>query len=200
MKTVILTGRLGKKFGREFKFDIISPAEAVRALCYQINGFEEELRKGSYRVTRVYENGEQEIDENLLTFSLGKAFALRIEPVVHGAKRGGLGKIILGVALVGAAFFFSGGALATTAFSAFGASVSYGQIALMGGLLALSGAAQMLAPTISTETDKQDEKTSFLISAPSNNIEQGHPVPVSYGECFVGSTMVSAGISVEEYD
>lgn len=199
MKTIILTGRLAKKFGTEFNFDVETPAEAVRALCYQIQGFEEELKKGAYRVKRVFDNSVEQIDETLLTFKFGRAHTLRIEPTVAGNKKGGLGKIILGVALIGAAFFFSGGALSTAAFSFAGSSVSYGQIALIGGLLALSGVSAMLTPKVSDKTDDKEEPTSFLISAPQNQIEQGHPVPIVIGETFVGSVMVSAGISVEEY-
>lgn len=199
MKTIILTGRLGKEFGSEFHFDASTPAEAVRTLCYQIKGFEEALKRGAYRVTRVYEKASEVIDETLLNFTLGRAIALKIEPVKVGRKNGGLGKIILGVALVGAAFFFSGGALGATAFSAFGSTVSYGQIALVGGLMALSGASAMLAPKVKDKTDDKKEPTSFLIAAPQNMIEEGHPVPLVYGETFIGSVMVSAGISVEEY-
>lgn len=199
MKTVILTGRLGKKFGKEFSLSVETPAEAVRALCYLIKGFEEELKKGSYRVTRFCKTTSEAIDEKLLNFRLGSSTGLKIEPVFTGRKRGGLGKIILGVVLVGAAFFFSGGALAGSAFTAFGASVSYGQIALIGGLMAIQGATAMLAPKVKDKTDDKDEPTSFLISAPQNQIEQGHPVPIVYGECFVGSVMISAGISVEEF-
>jgi predicted phage tail protein len=199
MKTIILTGRLGKKFGTEFILAVETPVEAIRALCYQLEGFEEELAKGAYRVKRIFPSSVEQIDETLLTFKFGRAHTLRIEPTVAGNKSGGLGKIILGIALVGAAFFFSGGALGATAFSAFGSSVSYGQIALIGGLLALSGASAMLAPKVKDKTDDKEEPTSFLISAPQNMIEQGHPVPIVIGECFVGSVMVSAGISVEEY-
>lgn len=199
MKTVTLTGRLGKRFGRSFNLDIENPAEAVRALCYQIEGFEAELRKGAYRVRRVYEKGMQEIDETLLSLSFGKAIGVRIDPVITGRKNGGLGKIILGVALVGAAFFFSGGALSGAAFSIAGQSVSYGQIALIGGLMALSGVSAMLAPKVKTNTDDKED-SSFLTNAPGNMIEQGHPVPLVYGfGVYCGSVMVSAGISTSEY-
>lgn len=198
MKTITLTGRLGKKYGNEFKLNIETPAEAVRALCYQIKGFEDDLKQGAYHVKRVYEKTVEEIDETLLNFRLGKCIGIIIEPVIAGNKKSGLGKIILGVALVGAAFFFSGGALSTQAFSVFGSSVSYGQIALMGGLLALSGASAMLSAKVSDSTESS-EPTSFLISAPSNMVEQGHPVPLVYGRTFTGSVMISAGISTEEY-
>jgi len=196
---VTLTGHLGKTYGNLFQFDIETPAEAVRALCYQIPGFENDLKQGSYRVFRVYENREYDIDEKQLGFKFGRCIGMRIEPVIHGAKNGGIGKIILGVVLLGAAFVFSGGALAGAAFTAFGSSVSYGQIALIGGLMALSGVSAMLAPKVETNTDDKEDTGSFLIAAPSNKIEEGHPVPITYGTDFVGSVMISAGVSVEEY-
>jgi predicted phage tail protein len=40
LKTVRLYGHLARKFGREFKFHVTSPSEAVAALKATVPGFE----------------------------------------------------------------------------------------------------------------------------------------------------------------
>lgn len=40
LKTIKLYGVLGQKFGHQFKLDVASPREAIRALSAQIDGFE----------------------------------------------------------------------------------------------------------------------------------------------------------------
>lgn len=200
MKTIILTGVLAIEFGRNYEFDCHSPAEALRALVYQMDGFEAALKEGAYHVFRTYENGEHDINEMQLSVAFGNATGMRIEPVIAGAKAGML-QTILGVALVGAAVFFSGGVLAGTAFSVLGMGVSYGQIALVGGMLAISGASQMYSAAITDNPDDHtDERKSFIIDAPRNLIEQGHPVPLIYGRCFTGSIVIATGITTEEFD
>ena len=39
MKTIILLGELGKRYGRKHLLDVKSPAEAVRALCANFKDF-----------------------------------------------------------------------------------------------------------------------------------------------------------------
>lgn len=203
MKTIKLTGRLAREFGPSFKLDVVSPAEAVRALCYMVPGFEQAVKEGEYRVTRERDlKPEFEIDETELALAFGRANGLIIEPVPTGSKKSGIGKIILGVVLIGAAFFFSGGALGATAFSLGGTSISFSQIALAGVSLLLNGVSSLLtsspkpkAPATRSETR---ETKSFLFEGPQNVASQGNPVPLVYGQAFVGSVVVSTGISTEE--
>ena len=39
MKTILLYGFLGRQFGRVHRYDVASPAEAVRALTATLQGF-----------------------------------------------------------------------------------------------------------------------------------------------------------------
>lgn len=199
MKTIELTGRLGKEFGPQFQLSVDSPGEAIRALCYQIPGFEAALKEGMYRVTKIYHDAKTAIDENEISLSFGRAIGLRVDPVLSGSKSKGLGKIILGVVLVGAAFFTGGATLGlgATAFTAAGVSVSFGSIALVGGLLAVGGAVSMLTPDITTSAPEEQQE-SFLIDATGNLAEQGNPVPIAFGEIFTGSVVISTGIATEE--
>lgn len=164
-------------------------------------GFEDELRKGQYRVVKAYRDGrEVEYTKANLHFALGAADTLRLEPVARGRKSGFL-NIVLGAVLVGAAFLLTGGALSATALSVAGMSITGTQMALVGGLLALSGVSAMLAPQMEQQTDENKERNSFMISTPVNKTEPGHPVPVVYGRrVFVGSVVIANSISVEEFD
>lgn len=199
MKTIQLTGRLGKLYGRKHRLDVHSPAEAIRALCYLFPSFEEELKQGSYIVHRLYEDGFVNIGKELLHLAFGeKSLGIKIVPVVKSAKSGFF-QIILGALLVGAAFILTGGTLSATAFSVFGMSVTGGQLALFGGLMALAGVSSMLAPKMSTDT--MNANKSYVIDAPQNNSTQGGAVPLIYGfGVFVGSTTIADGIYTEEYE
>lgn len=202
MITIELFGRLRKIFGRfpAPALDIADAAEGVRALCRQIPGFEQELRKGQYRVVRVFGDRKEDTDVDRLYLRLGGALSVQIIPVAAGAKSSFF-QIIVGAVLVGAAFLFTGGTLAATAFSVAGFSVTGSQIALIGGLLALSGVSAMLAPEIAQPSEPDKEKQSFMISTPSNLYEQGHCVPWGFGkDWFGGSVIVSNGIAVEDFD
>lgn len=200
MKTILLSGSLGQQFGCEFKLAVHTPGEALRALIYQLKGFESALKRGVYRVTHVYPDREVEFDEKEVNITFGRAIGMRIEPVIAGAGSGkGIGKVVLGVALVGAAVFFSGGALAGTAFTVMGASVSYGQIALTGALMAISGVTAMLTPTPKLTSGKAaDENPSFLFDGAQQSSTQGICVPTGFGECWGGSVVASFGITTEE--
>lgn len=209
MKTILLSGSLGAQFGSEFRLAVSSPGEALRALIYQLKGFESALRRGAYRITRLYPDRESEFDEKEVNITFGRAIGMRVEPVIAGAGSGkGVGKVVLGIALVGAALFFApavvGAAgptlgMGTTAFTAAGLSVTYGQIALVGGLMALSGVTAILTPTPKVNSGKAvDENPSFLFDGIQNVATQGVCVPVGFGECWGGSVVVSFGIATEE--
>lgn len=58
MKVIKLYGRLAKKFGKEHRYDVRSPLEAVHALCCTLPGFREEMRKGKYQIKK----GDRPID------------------------------------------------------------------------------------------------------------------------------------------
>ncbi len=191
MKTIRLSGRLANKFESEYRLDVHSPAEAIRALCYQLPEFEEELKKGQYRVYRT-KNGKRPnaIGEEAINLSFGSADGLRITPVAAGAKKRGLGKVILGIVLVSAAFFSGGTALQGIA-GATGISTS--QFATFGAVMALQGISSMLTP----DNEETQQEESSLMDVTGNRMEQGQAVPLLFGEVFAGSVIISAGITSE---
>ncbi|WP_193763927.1 tail assembly protein [Hafnia paralvei] len=122
--------------------------------------------------------------------------AIHLVPIIIGSKRGGLFQTILGVALIGAATFFSGGL--ATAFTASG--VWGGAMALTGASMALGGVVQMLSPQQAGIRMRQDpdNKPSYAFGGPVNSTAQGNPVAIGYGEREIGGAVISAGIYTED--
>lgn len=88
IRTIHLHGRLGDLFGTEHLLDVDTPAEAVRALCILIDGFQREISEGTYRVSRgSYDKGAH-FRQNELHCRLGNCPSLHIapEPVVAGTE------------------------------------------------------------------------------------------------------------------
>jgi len=196
LRKVYLHGRLAEVFGSEFRFDVETAGEAIRALNANFRRFAEELREGAYRVVRGDPETGVDIDEkDLNSFRLGAA-DLHIVPYILGSKNshaGGTLKIILGVALIGTALFFSGGTLSAPIGSGLFGSFTYGNVAMVGVALALAGVATLLAPK------RQDpyQQSSFILNGPSNSYAQGNPVPLIYGEVITGSQIISGALDIE---
>lgn len=201
LRKIILHGHLADEFGAgPFELAVINVNEAVRALCVQLRGFRSSLRQGAYNVVCKKKLGDLEIGENQLTMSLGSTREVHIIPVLEGGKRSGVGKILMGVAMVATAFiapFALGATLATPIFTVFGSSFTYGNLAMMGLGMALTGASALLAPTPNSNYDDRETK-SYLFTGPLNTSEQGQCVPVVIGRFITGSVVASSSILVEE--
>ena len=196
MREVILHGTLAKKYGKSFKLDIATAADAIRALAANFPSFIEDMRLGSFHVVmgKKIDTGIALDERECGGFNLG-ASTLHIAPVVAGSKRSGVLKAVLGVALLGVAFAFSGGALATPLLGGAGflGGITYGNLAMIGAAMALSGISSLLSPEEKT-SEKQD---SFTFGGPGNAYEQGSPIPLVYGRVITGGVLVSAGIDIE---
>lgn len=205
-RSVILHGNLKARFGGPFSLAVMTPAECVRALCSQLPGFREVLADGEYRV-RV--RGD-EIGEDGLVATFGAARDMEFLPVAAGSKKQGIGKVILGAALIAAAFIAAPpvvGALGptkglgTVAFSAFGANITYANIALFGVSTLVGGLVQSLSPTPALTDlgsfESAAQNPGFLFSGPVNTVEEGGPVPIVVGRALIGSQVISAGFAAE---
>ena len=191
LRTIRLYGKLGTRFGRVHRLAVNSLAEAVRALCVLLPGFERELMTSEERgVAYACYLGKSNIDQELLLAPAGKE-EIRLAPVIMGAKRGGLFQVVLGVALVALAF--------TNPVGFIGADYLLA-VKLAGVGLALGGIAQMIAPTQQGlgVADRPENKPSYNFNGPVNTTAQGNPIPLGYGRKIVGSSVVSAGIYSED--
>ena len=182
-------GRLARFLGeRTFEAEISSPVDAFRFLLANFPNLESHMIKQNYCV----KVGNYDISETELDIPSGSQ-EIRIVPVIMGAKKG-LGKFLLGVAIVGFV-------VATGGVGALGIAGGTGLLATAGNIgifLALSGASQMLTPT--EELDKEsDDPSSFTFNQVQNTIRAGVPIPVVYGEIFTGSLVVSGGIDTDDY-
>ncbi len=193
MRKVHLHGHL-KKFGEILNLDVLTAGEAIRAISMQIPEFCATLKEGSYYVIRGDRKTGYGLNvEHINELRLGTG-DLHIVPAVAGRKEGGgILKAILGVALVGAAIFFSGGTLAMPIVGSSG--ITWGNVAILGASIALAGVSAMLTPTDTKTGEKSDE--SFSISGPSSSMAQGSVIPLVYGEVVTGGHVISAGMDIE---
>lgn len=193
MRTIYLYGEIAKKYGKKFKLDVATAGEAIRAITTYHPTFAHNLRDGAWHIVRgkKIDSGFSLDEQDVNTFNLGKG-DLHILPAIAGSKRGGILKVVLGVVLVGAAFFLSGGALGA-AMPGVLSGMTYGNMAMLGVALTLAGVSSMLSPE--QKGDKKDQ--SYTFNGPGNTSGEGSPVPLVYGEVITGSTMISAGIDID---
>jgi len=192
LRKIKLYGKLAKFIGhRVLEADVATAAEAVRFLLANWPELEAHMSDQHYRVSI----GTYDLIAEELHHPAGAA-PISFVPVVAGA--GAVGRILIGVALIAASFFFPAAAGATAAlkigastFNAFGASLFF-----LGASLVLGGIAQLLTPTPKISQDEGDPRKSFSFSGIQNTSRAGVPVPVVYGETLVGSVVISAGIDI----
>lgn len=188
MRTIRLYGLLGARFGRKFRLAVSNPAEAVRALCVLLPGFQQYLMgakaKGMEFAVFV---GRQNLSKEQLHDPPGTD-DIRIAPVLVGSKRGGILQTILGVVLI-----------------VVGVWTQNYQLVFQGGVMVLGGVAQMLAPQPKGlgAKDSAENTPNYSMNGAVNTQAQGNPVPVAYGGhdtkgMFVGSAVISGGIYAED--
>ncbi|MFU1519394.1 hypothetical protein ACM25P_13030 [Vreelandella alkaliphila] len=193
MKTLYLYGNLGKRFGKKYVLDVRDPAEAVRALGTQLAGFSDEIKSGNWHVISGPLEKGSTLDEDGLKVALGSQREIHIMPAIEGAG-GSWGNIIIGAAMIAAAFYTGGASMAAW-------TTGQASLAAAGAGMALGGVAQMLAPSPTSNYDDREspnQRPSFLFDGPVNTSTQGLPVPVVYGRIKTGSVVVSAGMTAEE--
>lgn len=209
IRAVHLYGALGRRFGRHFRLDIHSPAEAMRALTVLRPGFRQAIREGYWRVIVGQPRVDNAIPLGQLNMSLGGQ-ELHVVPATQ--PRGGDGTlgIIAGVAIIAAAVVlspFSGGASLAAGLAATSAlGVSYGAIAMVGVGMVLTGVAGLLTPTPQVQPGQQqtdtatrpEDRPSFFFQGVTNNSVQGGPVPLVFGTHLTGSVVVSASINNQD--
>ena len=209
MVTIRLLGEAGRRFGRQFKLAVKTPAEAVRALCVQIPALRQYLMESEengihWRAITEHPEG---LDEEQLLWPLSKRFVLAPIPV----GKGGAGKIIAGVAIVAFAIVTAGAGVfgLGLGFSA-GTAISIGAV---GASLIFSGIADLLTPTpkmpnvagpggigsgATSGRSREEQQRAFTFDKSNANTQQGEVVPVLYGERIIGSLPVlSFGLELQ---
>lgn len=176
-------------FGTRFDLHVATTSEAMRALFSQIDGLQKRIADGGYFVRVARKDVTDKTIDTDFHRDLTDNDVIHIVPEIAGA--GKFGQIILGAALIGAAFFTGGASIA-----AMGA-LSTGLLTAGIGLV-LGGVAQMLTKQPSYgDTSNTDKSRSSSFSSLGNNTAQGSCVPVAYGEMMIGSKVISQ--SIESY-
>lgn len=203
VRTVRLYGSLGASFGRVHRLAVRNASEAIHALCILVPGFERCLMESKDRgVTYSIFLGRENIGHDRLKAPSG-ASDIRIAPVLMGSKRAGSMQTIIGVALIVAASYFSGGLAASGGSSTLiGATSTTGWTfaASVGMSMAMGGVMQLISPMpkgLGT-MDRPENRPSYSFNGPVNTSIQGSPVGLLYGELTVGSAVVSAGIYAQD--
>jgi predicted phage tail protein len=191
LRTIRLLGDLGRRFGREHRLAVATPAEAIRALCVVRPGFRQyvESRERWFKV--LVRKAPVADFERELHLQHGQDASFTIAPVIAGAKSKFF-QIILGVALIGLAVLNPAlGAIAIGKTTLAAVAVNVGLSLVIGGV------AQLLAPT-PEYTEPVENQPSYLFNGPVQTTQVGFPVPVGYGELIVGGARISTGIWSED--
>lgn len=214
-RNVYLEGEMGVRFGKEFQMAADSFTDVFRCLKCNFSGFMPYLQECHEKnIGFILEVEGKPIKSEAEALLIYKEGDMIITPVPAGSKSGpakilaavavtvmtaGMGAVIMGA---GAGAAGSAAALSATfgSFSAFTGTLSamgaagggLGMLAQVGlGLginLALGGLQQMMAPDPSTDNE-QDE--SYIFQGSKQNIAEGDPVPVLYGELRIPGRTVS---------
>jgi predicted phage tail protein len=179
---VRLLGSLGQRFGRKYKLDIDTPAEAFRALAAQLDGFLDYIYEAAKSGI-----GWQVVDRDPLGM-LAESLDLRIQTdrliIAPRVEMGdGVGRIIAGAALIAFSFLVPGGFILSA--STFG---------VIGAKLVLDGLSQLLTPT--PDNRKADSET---IGQAAQRGYQGLAVPILYGKVYINDLIpISATVYSED--
>jgi predicted phage tail protein len=210
LRKIKVYGSLAKFLKRRvFQADVANPAEAVRFLLANYPALRSHMSDQHYKV--VVSNNALDIGDQpeQLHYPIGAQEEIKVVPVMAGAG-GGVGKILLGAALIGISLALPGGGLfGGTAFGIFGGPVASAAtwttvatgLSVVGAGLVLGGTAQLLTPTPQLDVgidSAQDPRKSFSFSGIQNVSRQGIPVPIVYGETIVGSVVISAAILTQD--
>lgn len=191
IETIRLGGML-RQFGKQYRLSVRSPAEAIKALCVQIPGFERFLSNAKSRgLEFAVFRGKKNIGEDELCFH-GRG-EIRIVPVITGSKRAGLLQTIVGAVMVVAGVIVSG--------MSFGLASPIGAALIAGGIgMVAGGVIQMLSPQAGgLKTSAAPENTpGYAFGSAKNTTASGNPVPLCIGERRWGGAIISAAIYAED--
>ena len=199
LRKIKLYGELAKFLGQKtFEAEVYSAAQAIRFLVVNFPQLEKHMADRYYKV--AIDNWE--LEEKELHYPNGQE-DIKIIPVVGGEGGRGIGRVLLGAALIGGAFLinpalsfsFKSG---VTGFASAGALTQ--AVVYTGGSLILQGVADMLTPVPKITEQEQDPRLSFNFSGIQNTSRAGVAVPVVYGEVLTGSVVISAGIETAQVE
>jgi len=204
MRKIKLYGKLAEFVGhKEIDVNVNTVGQAVSFLIHNFDGLEQHMSPQYYQV----KVGNYDIDKDEINYPIGKE-DINFIPVISGAGRG-IGKILLGAALIGFAIFSGGAGFAigggNFGFIATGGANASAFAALAGNigvLLVLGGISELLFPVQKPKdfNSEEDPQLSFNFGGLQNTNRAGTPVPIVYGEIFTGSVVISAAVDTNQVE
>ena len=197
LRKIKLYGELAKFLGQKtFEAEVHSAAQAMRFLVVNFPQLERHMADRYYKVSV----GNWELTQEELTYPNGQE-DIKIIPVIGGEGGRGVGRVLMGAALIGIGIASGGATFAGGSFT--GVGFLGGTTAVLGNVgiaLALTGIAEMLTPVPTISEMEQDPRNSFNFSGIQNTSRAGVAVPVIYGEVLTGSVVISAGIETAQVE
>ena len=144
--------------------------------------------------------GEDNLEALHYPWSEREVFSLT--PVLTGAggKDGTWTKVLVGGLLIGAAILTGGTSLTVTG-GLFAGAGGWSSIAAIAGNIGISttliGIGELLSPTPPVP-EEAETLENYAFSGVANVARVGTPVPIAYGRLFVGSSVISSGLDVDQ--
>ena len=205
LRKLKLYGQLAEFVGhKEFEVKVDNVAQAVSFLIHNFEGLETYMSPKYYQV----KVGNDDIGTDELAYPVGQQ-DIHFVPVIAGAGRGGLGKVLLGALLITGAVMAGGGFGALKMFGGegliFGSkfATAMGNAAMNLGIgLTIMGVSEILFPLPEPQkfNSEEDPQLSFNFSGVQNTSRAGTPVPIVYGEIITGSVVISAAIDTNQVE
>ena len=203
LRKLKLYGQLAEFIGhKEFEIKVNSVSQAVSFLIHNFPEVERFMSPKYYQV----KVGSYDIDENELSYPVGQE-DIHFIPAISGAGSG-MGKVLLGAALIGGAFLFTPLTMGSffspiVAPGSFAAAMPLTKAAIgICAALVLSGVSDMLFPLPEPQkfNSEEDPQLSFNFSGVQNTSRAGTPVPIVYGEIITGSVVISAAVDTNQVE
>jgi predicted phage tail protein len=216
LRDVYLHGAAAELLAPHLRLAVNTPTEALR-LCAANGGaaFERLLHEASWRVVRGPLEGGLELAADELSMTLGQA-PLHLVPVAAGARGGGkaiLGAVLIATAILaapalpglaagtGAAYAGGGVAGANLAAGIGVLGITYGNVALFGASLLLSGVSQLLSPKPKAiDATGAANVANDLFDGPVQVSAQGAAVPIGFGTMRVGGVVIASTLLPEDVE
>jgi predicted phage tail protein len=193
MRKIKLLGKLGRLFGREWVLEVNNPAQAIKAIAANVPEFVDYLRASEedgigYRVV-IDRDHPLGIDVDQFEYPIDAT--MTIAPIVQGAG-GGIGRILLGGALIAAAFFMP------ASLSFLGVAITSSSVGLLGAALVFGGISQLISPQSKTPQTSTEKDESYLFDRSAGSSTQGIPIPIGYGERLLTDLIVISQNNIVE--
>lgn len=205
LKKVYLHGSLKDYIpGGVFECSFATAGEAASAIEVNFPGFFDIIRDMKLHIVLGDPANNESFDEDQIKKYAITHDEIHIMPALEGSgggKKGGLLKVILGVALIAVAFVGTMGAAGAGIFGSLGAPVFGNTLGITGTQLLMFGASMVLSGLAQPpkKNEEQEQLKSAIYSGPINTQEPGAIVPYVAGkDVIVGGVVIHADIRINQ--